>query len=151
MLCKIIRWIGYAVTAIAAILIIMSVIGGFCHHGCGHMKAPQEKSCVQHQQSTMDSTKVDTACCKHNAHAMAMMDSSKQKPCCATHENMKSEGCPMMHEGCPMGHHRGNPLLLAISLLLLAIALFSISKNCCCKKYCDCSDGKCDCKEETKA
>jgi hypothetical protein len=135
---KILRWIGYALTTVGAILIILSVIGGFCHQKCAYSHTKKEKYCVQHKASCdKDVAKTDSACYKHQEHAVAKADSTIKKPCCTRHDAMKEKSCTMEHR-------QGNPLELAIALFLLSISLFMISKNCCCK------DSHCDCKEEKK-
>ena len=143
-MCKILRWIGYAATAVGAILIIISVIGGFCHHGCTHAQPHIEKCSMHHSGCDKDVVKTDSIsgsnkpCC---SSAVAKTDS-----CCAKKETSCSPANSMNEKGCSMEHEHGSILELAISLLLLAMALFMISKKCCCK----CKDGKCDCKEEKK-
>jgi hypothetical protein len=135
---KILRWTGYATTTVGAILIILYVIGGLCYHKSSYPHPQKEKCCVQHKVSCdKDVAKTDSACYKHQEHAVAMADSAMQKPCCTRHEAMSEKSCTMEHR-------QGNPLELAIALFLLSISLFMISKHCCCK------DSHCDCKEEKK-
>lgn len=139
---KILRWIGYAATAVGAILIIWFVISGLCHNRCTppppHMEK-MEKGGMHEPCCNKDIAKADSAACKHEEHGKAMADTSKHK-CCAHPVIMKEKICVVEPP------RQLNLLQLAISLFLLAIALFIINKQCCC----GCHNGKCDCKDDKK-
>jgi len=150
-MCRILRWIGYASTIIGAILIIMAVIGGFNYHH-HYVHAHAQTCCnMQHPGGNMAVAKSDSASCKqHSMSANAPMGKQDSVKCCKK-QAMCSGAAPMICNCCQMYHHRiGFHMGLAICFLLLAIALFMISKNCCCKKCCEDKEGKCESKEEKK-
>ncbi len=141
-MCKILRWIGYASTVIGAILIIMAIIGGFkyhCHYNHSHMQ-----TCSMEQPGgKMAVAKSDSVSCnKHSMSAdkpMVKQDTVK----CYKKQAMCSAAAPMMGNCCQMYHFRiGFHMGLAICFLLLAIALFMICNNCCCKKHSECKEEK---------
>lgn len=141
-MCRILRWTGYASTLIGAILIIITIIGGFSfHHHYVHAHA---KVCCTMQQPTGDMAVVvsDSASVKHHSMTvtatMGKQDSSK----CCKKQAMCCNAAPMMCHGCQMYHHRiGFHMGLAICFLLLAIALFTISNRCRCKKCTESREG----------
>ena len=142
---RILRWTGYALTLFGAILIIMAIVGGFRynHHYChSHVQT----CCNMQPGGNKAVTKNDSASCKQHSMDMSKQDSTK---CCKKQVMPCPAGAPMTCNSCQISlQHVGFHLGLAISFLLLAIALFIISNNCCCKKCCE--DGKCNCNEEKK-
>jgi hypothetical protein len=145
-MCRILRWVGYASTAIGAILIIMAIVGGlrFHHHYCNaHMQTCMN---MEHPGGDKAVAKMDSASCKQHS-MMGKQDSTK----CCKKQAMCSMAAPMMCNSCQMHHARiGFHLGLAICFLLLAIALFMICNNCCCKKCCGDKECKCETKDEKK-
>lgn len=146
-MCKIFRWTGYVLTLLGAILIIMAVIGIFrCHHQF-HNTQVQTCCTMQKQGGDKAVSKDDSASFKqHSMGAEAPMMTT-----CGNKHVMCSSGAPMMCMGGQMYLHRiAFHMGLAICFLLLAIVLLLISYNCKCKKCCDHTDGRCECKEEKK-
>jgi carbon starvation protein CstA len=151
-MCRIIRWIGYASTVIGAILIIMAIVGGFrYHHHFMHSHMPEVCCNMQHSRGNMEMSKTDSASCKQHSISANMPMGKQDSVKSCKKQMMCYTSTPMACITCQMYHHRiGFHMGLAISFLLLAIALFMISSHCRCKHCCECKDGKCECKEEKK-
>lgn len=142
-MCKIIRWAGYLATLVGFVLIIWACFGSCCNHSCSRAIAKTDTVCCKHHSgSATGAAKADSVNCKHST-SLAKTDTAccKDKPGCSVGE-MTSSGC---HR-----YHHINLFEAAISFLVLAIALFIISKNCCCKKCCGDNECKCETKEEKK-
>lgn len=156
---KIFRWIGYASTLVGAILIIWACIGG-CHHKCASVNNEKASVCCKHQPNAIAKTdsmqhsscanaavKKDSVNCKQQSSCTAA-SAKAESGCCKSH-TCCSNACAMNANCCHKCNH-GNLFSAANSFLLLAIALFIISKHCCCKKCCNENEGKCEPKEGKK-
>ncbi len=114
------------------------------HEQYGHQMAKKEMGYMKHHPKCVgDSAKMDSIHCKYHEHYGHQM--AKQCPvageCHARYSHMEKWG-PRDQCSCHM-HHSYNLMNIASTLLLLAIALLIISRNCCC----NCKNGTEDKKE----